>query len=239
MAFILTAGRVMLLPHASYAVICVALLVPAARAAAQEPSGAAVSGRVRLLDRGDRSAGDAGAAVVWLEGAGLRPAPARSVDVITERKEFRPRVTVSPAGSSVNFPNNDPFNHNVFSLSEHAPFDLGLYGRRQARSFTFTRPGLVRVFCNVHATMAAFVLVQPNGAFTQPGADGTFVLDDVPPGRYTLHAWHERATPASQDIEVGPGGVTGIALDLDARGYRFVQHLNKFGQPYSRGGARY
>lgn len=224
----------------SHAVIWIAPLVFAGVAPVPAPSSlATVSGRVTVVERGNKPASDVGTAVVWLEGAGARAASPRMVDVITEGKEFRPRVSVIPAGSTVRFPNNDPFNHNVFSLAEEAAFDLGLFGRGEAKSIKFTRPGVVRVFCNVHATMAGFIVVRDNGFYAQPGADGGFSLPGVPPGKYVLNAWHERATAARQDIEVAPQGLTGLAVELDARGYKFVQHLNKFGQPYSRGGARY
>jgi plastocyanin len=214
----------------SYAVICIATLLMG--------PGGSLSGRLTVVERGNRPARDVGAAVLWLDvPGGPRPA-ATTVEVITEGKEFRPRVTVVPVGSTVKFPNNDPFNHNVFSLSDEATFDLGLYGRRESRSFTFSRPGVIRIYCNVHATMGAYIVVRDNPHYTRPGADGTFTLDDVPPGRYVLHAWHERAVPAARSIEVGPRGAA-VDLQLDARGYKFVQHLNKFGQPYSRGGARY
>lgn len=224
----------------SYAVIWVATLalgLGSARAASAPL--AAVSGRLTVIERGNKSATDVGTAVVWLEAAGARPAAPKTVEVFTEGKDFRPRVTVIPAGSTVRFPNNDPFNHNVFSLSEDAPFDLGLFGRGEAKSTKFTRPGVVRVFCNVHANMAAYILVRDNGFYAQPGADGEFTIPGVPPGKYVLHGWHERATEAKQDVDVNAQGLAKVDLQLDARGYKFVQHLNKFGQPYLRGGARY
>jgi hypothetical protein len=127
----------------------------------------------------------------------------------------------------------------VFSLSDEQPFDLGLYGRGQAKSTRFTRAGVIRVYCNVHATMAAFVVVRDNAYFTQPAADGTFSIAAVPAGKYVLHAWHERTPELTREVEVGPQGAPNLDLQLDARGYKFVEHLNKFGQPYSKGGARY
>ena len=98
---------------------------------------AAVGGRAdHLVDRGDRPADDVGQAVAWLSAAApVSTAPAQA-QIGTEKKEFSPHVLVIPAGSTVSFPNHDPFNHNVFSLSEEAPFDLGLYSRGEARSVT-------------------------------------------------------------------------------------------------------
>ena len=203
------------------------------------PSAAAVAGRVTVLERGNKPANDVGQAVIWLEAPNAKAPAPKAISVATEGKEFRPRVAVVPLGSSVTFPNNDPFNHNVFSLSDEGAFDLGLYGRGQAKSTKFTRPGLIRVYCNVHAQMASFILVRDSPYYTQPSGDGTFSIAGVPAGKYVLHAWHERATELIQGVEVTPQGVAGLDLQLDARGYKFVQHLNKFGQPYSSGGARY
>jgi len=226
-------------PLPSHAVIWVAsllLLVPPPAALSRA---GAVSGRVAIVERGNKSGTDVGQAVVWLEAAGAKPAPARAISVITEGKEFRPRVSVVTVGSTVTFPNNDPFNHNVFSLSEEGQFDLGLFGRGQSKSTRFNRPAVIRVYCNVHATMAAFILVRDNSYFAQPSADGSFSIAGVPPGKYTVHAWHERAPEVTREVEVGPQGISGLDLQFDARGYKFVQHLNKFGQPYTKGGARY
>ena len=156
-------------PLPSHAVIWVAsltFLVPSPPTSFREAG--AVSGRVSIAERGNKSGTDVGQAVVWLEAPGSRPAAGKAVSIITEGKEFRPRVTVVPVGSTITFPNNDPFNHNVFSLSEEGAFDLGLYGRGQSKSTRFNRPGVIRVYCNVHATMATFILVRDNSWFAQP-----------------------------------------------------------------------
>ncbi len=221
----------------SHAVIWVAL-AGLASAPASQPV-ATVGGRVTIVERGNKPGTDIGQAVVWLEAVGAKAPAPKAASVFTEGKEFRPRVSVIPAGSSITFPNNDPFNHNVFSLSEEGMFDLGLYGRGQAKATKFTRPGVIRLYCNVHATMAAFVVVLDNAWYAQPSADGTFSIAGVPPGKYTLRAWHERAPQISREVDVGAQGITNLDLQFDGRGYKFVQHLNKFGQPYSKGGARY
>jgi plastocyanin len=212
-------------------------------AAAQvAPVKTVVSGRLTVLDRGNRSAADVGQSVIWLELAPTVPPPRMAqtrTETFTEGKQFLPRVSVVPAGSTIAFPNHDPFNHNVFSLSPEARFDLGLYGRGEAKSAPFPRAGIVRVYCNVHPQMSAIVVVRDNPYYTQPGADGSFTLNEVPPGSYVLHAWHERGGETTRAITVPAGGLRNTALQLDARGYRFVQHLNKFGQPYTQQGRRY
>jgi plastocyanin len=219
--------------------ILVAALAAPAGGAPAAPA-AAVTGTLVVRDKGDRQAEDVGRAVIWLEADGV-PAPAPDTAVVlTEGKEFRPRVSVVTVGSTISFPNNDPFNHNVFSLSPESQFDLGLYGRGRAKTADFPKSGLVRVYCNVHATMSAFVVAVPTAFHTRPSADGTFRLDAVPAGRYQLKAWHERAAAVTeQALVVGARGAGDLRVELDARQFAPVQHLNKFGQPYRTAGRRY
>jgi len=215
-----------------------AILLGGRPAAAQR--GPVVSGKIVVLDKGNKPSTDVGQAVIWLESPRAVPVTPMTAQVVTSDKEFKPRVVVVTVGSTVEFPNSDPFDHNVFSLSQEGLFDLGLYGRGMAKSARFTRPGIIRVYCNVHAQMSAFVVVRDSPFYAQPGGDGSFSIGAVPPGTYTLRAWHERAAELPpQAIQVGAQGVRGLELQLDARGYKFVQHLNKFGQPYPTRGRRY
>ncbi|HEX6668823.1 MAG TPA: carboxypeptidase regulatory-like domain-containing protein [Gemmatimonadales bacterium] len=200
---------------------------------------AEVTGRVTMLEKDDQRGDDVGQAVVWLTGPPASPRSPIETDLGTSDKEFSPHVLVVPVGSTVSFSNHDPFNHNVFSLSEENPFDLGLYGRGEARSVRFERPGVVRVYCNVHAQMSALVLVRDTPWYTQPASDGSFSLGAVPPGRYTLHAWHERAPEVARPLEVTAEGGEPLSIELDARGFQFKPHLNKHGQPYPQQGRRY
>ena len=176
------------------------------------------------------------AGLVWRRGAVTRD----TVRVVMGDKSFQPSVLVVPSGTTIGYLNTDGFNHNVFSLSPEGPFDLGLYGRGQERHTTLTRAGVLRVYCNVHATMSAYVVVRDNPYFTQPSGDGSFRIAGVPPGRYQLLAWHERAGEVlRQPVQVTETGIQGLELQLDARGYERVQHANKHGRPYSRRGRRY
>ena len=194
-----------------------------------------VAGRVTLLEKGGKAASDLGAAVVYLEGgSAARPV---SADVAINDKEFVPRVIVVPVGSTVRFLNHDPFDHNVFSAAEPA-FDLGQYGRGQTRDWTFTSPGLARVFCNIHPRMVVFVEVMTSRYFTQASADGTFEIADVPPGRWVLHAWHERSPEVTRELTVTAAGATGVELQLDARGFRWTPHKNKYGRDYPTNAGR-
>jgi plastocyanin len=197
-----------------------------------------VGGRVTVLEGEGRLAQDVGDAVVWLVPARVDTIHAvepRSVSIQTSDKEFRPHVVVVPAGSRVAFPNSDPFDHNVFSRTPEGAFDLGRYGRGRTRSTTLPQAGIIRVYCNIHAHMSAIVVVRDNPYYARPLADGSFTIRGVPPGTYTLHAWHERARAfRSRTIRVRGRRVRDVLVELDARGYEFVQHVNKYGQPYSR-----
>lgn len=206
-----------------------------------------VAGRIAILEKDNKPSPDLAAAVVYLEGAGLSlGAPGTStaapvtLDVAINDKVYVPHVLVAPAGSTVRFPNHDPFNHNVFSVSEPNQFDLGLYGRGETKAQVFAQPGLVRVYCNVHPRMVAYLVVTANRFYAQPGADGTFAIERVPPGRYRLHVWHARiAAEVIKEITVTAVGVTGdLVINLNARGYRPQAHKNKYGRPYPTNAGR-
>ena len=198
-----------------------------------------VSGKVTMMEKGEHPSSEVGQAVVWLTGANATVAEPSSAEMATEGKQFVPHLRIVQRGSSLSFPNHDPFNHNVFSLSGERVFDLGLYGRGEAKSVPFDTEGVVRVYCNVHAQMRGLVLVLGSSLFTQPGSDGSFRIEGVPPGDYVLHAWHERAATVSQPLRVGGNGVTRVAVALDARGFRIVQHKDKEGKSYSDRTRRY
>jgi hypothetical protein len=133
------------------------------------------------------------------------PRPHRGA-VEQRRKEFVPHVLAVPVGSTVDFPNSDPVYHNVFSLSDVKRFDLGLYKNGQSKDVTFTHSGVVRVLCNLHAAMTAYVVVhdEPFAMVTDRG--GRFHFRDLPPGRYRLRAWNERAKEmVTREVELQPG----------------------------------
>ncbi|HET8713107.1 MAG TPA: plastocyanin/azurin family copper-binding protein [Gemmatimonadales bacterium] len=198
-----------------------------------------IAGRIVILEKDNRPSPDLGDAVLYLEGPNSAATAAKpvTVDIAITDKVYAPHVVVVPLGSTVRFPNHDPFNHNVFSLSEPNTFDLGLYGRGETRSRTFEQAGLVRVYCNVHPRMVAYVLVMANRFYAQPGQDGSFVIDNVPAGRHRLHVWHERIpTEVVKDVTADSGGTLQIALN--ARGYRWQPHRNKYGRNYPTNAGR-
>jgi plastocyanin len=116
-------------------------------------------------------------------------------ELTTTRRQFSPRVLLVQAGTEVQFPNDDPILHNVFSSSSGNQFDLGHYGQGPGKSHRFVTPGLVRVFCNVHPAMSAHIVVVNSPHFVQPDRNGVFRLEDIPPMPGQLTIWHERSEP--------------------------------------------
>jgi plastocyanin len=153
--------------------------------------------------------------VVYLKDVVFRGAlPTVTGELRQEHETFVPHVLAITRGSSVDFPNDDPIFHNVFSLSSAATFDLRRYPRGQSRTQTFPKTGIVKVYCNIHSHMSATILVMDNPYFTIPALDGTFELTNVPPGQYTLVGWHERVGERRSAVRVEPGKASTVDLSL-------------------------
>jgi plastocyanin len=211
-------------------VLGVALLLAAAPAAA-----GTLRGRIEVVEKGGRRASDLDLAVVWVEGPRAMPEPGRAV-VTMKDKTFAPRVVVVPVGGTVEFPNEDRIFHNVFSVSGENRFDLDLYKRPKRGAWTFRHPGLVRVYCNIHPQMSAYVLVRDNPFWARPGLGGQFEIADVPAGTWVLKAWHERAGETARTVSVPETGDVDLSLSLDASKWKRAPHKNKFGKDYEVGG---
>ena len=194
-----------------------------------------ISGRVEMIDKAGRPATDLSDVVVYVEGARPRPrAATANPQVVMKGKAFAPRVAVVPVGGTVDFPNEDPIFHNVFSVSGENRFDLQLYKRPKSGSQTFQHPGVVRVYCNIHPQMSAVLLVRDNPYFAKAASDGTFTIEGVPAGRYKLTAWHDKGGETSQDVVVtAQGQLAARPMSLDASGYKPAPHKNKYGKDYS------
>ena len=210
--------------HLLAALVAVALAVPAAAADVQ--------GFVHLnTPSSERPAtGQQQPIVVYL--TGFRQPPTEDSPVISQKnKTFVPNLRVIVAGQSVQFTNDDPVVHNVFSTSSARAFDLGKPGPHQTRDVSFPTPGLVDVYCNIHETMFANVLVLPNRAFALVDEEGHFVIHDVPPGRYPLHVWGRNIEPFETEVTVSEGKAPPVDVVLSPRVFN-PTHLDKFGRQY-------
>jgi len=180
-------------------------------------------------------------AVVWLtptdaDTARVGPTPGH-FEILQEDKQFLPRVQALPVGSTVDFPNLDPFFHNVFSLFEGKRFDLGLYEAGTSRSAQFDRPGISYIFCNIHPDMVAVIVAVETDLFGLTDTSGRFRIDGVPAGDYQLHVWHERMQPEgdagdAEVISVGRSDVTTPPVKMETNDRVLEDHTNKFGLEY-------
>lgn len=170
-------------------------------------------------------------AVVYFvpEGGATHPKPGQS-QIYTRDKQFDPTSTVITLGSTIGFPNKDEVLHNVFSASPGAEFDLGLYGEGKSAAYTFSRPGVVIVHCNVHPLMQVSVLVLDTPYFTHPSRSGEFQLSGLPAGPGKLIVWHPRA--GMQTFPLLSSATSGLALQVVLSKPRVAPHLNKERKPY-------
>jgi plastocyanin len=153
--------------------------------------------------------------VVYLKGATPTGAlPIVRAQIRQENESFSPRVVAVTRGSTIDFPNFDPYFHNVFSLSGAGTFDLGRYPDGQSRSRQFARAGIVKVYCHIHSQMSATIVVLDHPYFATPEADGQFTIGGVPPGDYTLVGWHERVGEQESRVSVLAGRTTVADVSL-------------------------
>ena len=204
-----------------------------ASSAAQSVS---VIGRVSMY--GGTAPEDRASAVVWLIPVGGSSDAMPMHGVLRQKnKSFEPHLLVVTKGSTVDFPNLDPWFHNVFSLFNGKKFDLGLYEAGTTRTVHFDREGVSYIFCNIHPEMSAVVVVVSSPYFAVAGKNGDFSIASVPPGRYTLHVWSENALPETllamtHELEVN--GTTHSVGTLRIRETETAKahHKNKYGQDY-------
>jgi len=202
-------------------------------AAAAQPTGRVV-GTVKISD----ADGQPAVADVVVYVLGFNEPPSEKATTIAQKgRKFVPSLVAVTVGDKVEFPNFDPFLHNVFSQSPPRKFDLGSYPRGETKQMAFPELGVVDVYCNIHPEMAATIIVLPNRRHTVAGPDGKFVIDGVPPGDWTVWAFTRRAKPVSSRVTVKPGADATIDLAI-ARGAE-PAHLNKYGEKYKDGGPTY
>jgi plastocyanin len=205
---------------------------------AQQP----LSARVDLTRDGHRLK-NASEAVLWLTPVGTKvesphQSPSEVPKLVQKDKSFRPDLLVIPVGGKVEFPNHDPFFHNVFSLFEGKRFDLGLYESGTSRVVQFDRPGISFIFCNIHAQMSAVIITLATPYYAISDARGQLSINDVPPGRYELQLFHASVPPdalraLTREVTIAPGQNTLGNFTLPETDV-LVAHKNKYGHDYDR-----
>lgn len=180
-------------------------------------------------------------AVAWLEPQQGTPAlpfaPQGQYTLLQKNRTFIPHLLVIPVGGVVEFPNKDPFFHNVFSLYEGKRFDLGLYEAGSSKSVTFSRPGASYIFCNIHPEMSAVILALSTPLYSIADANDGIVLTGVPAGDYRLHLWIEGVPQSYLDgmsrlVHVSSHNVDLGTLSAPIAKPGSATHSNKFGKPY-------
>lgn len=206
---------------------------------------ATARGQVLLIDHAKRYSKNNANVVLWLTPKSqpvshselLRNFRAAGPLRLVQRdKAFHPHILVVPAGAVVEFPNHDPFFHNVFSLFEGKRFDLGLYEAGTSRRVHFDRPGISYIFCNIHAQMGAVVIALETPYYAISRKSGEFNIPDVPPGVYELQVWYEGSTAdvlkaLTRTVTISETGVSLAAIHV-VENTSLMPHKNKYGQDY-------
>ena len=214
------------------------LLLTAVCASAQQ---ATLTAHVQLTRRNGHSVTNAAKAVVWLTPIGAAVEPSRQEasqipQLVQKNKSFQPSLLVIPVGGKVEFPNHDPFFHNVFSLFEGVRFDLGLYESGTTRFVQFDKPGVSFIFCNIHAQMSAVVIALATPYYAISDSRGNLSIPKVPPGRYDVQVFHTAVTPnalraLNREITVAAGD-TSLGTFALAESDLTLAHRNKYGRDY-------
>jgi plastocyanin len=209
---------------------------------AKTPRPDEVTGEVTLTQSGSDAAPDASQVVVWLTPTGSTTMPHAAIDkpryrLVQHNKRFEPSLLVVPVGSVVDFPNDDPWFHNVFSLYRGKRFDLGLYQAGTQRSVRFDRIGPSYLFCNIHPEMTGVVLAVDSNLYAISDKTGRYAIGGVAPGRYTMHIWYENAKPESlvslQRTVVVDEAIRSLpTVSVPVVKQLQKEHKNKYGQDY-------
>lgn len=192
-----------------------------------------IAGEVAVRTTSGALRADRSNVVVFLDGGPALPhTPPRRRPALSQReRRFEPRVLPVLRGTTVDFPNDDTIFHNVFSLSNARPFDLGVYEQGCCKSIDFPRPGLALIHCNIHPQMVASIVVLENPFFTLTDEAGLFVLPEIPDGTYWLRTWHEYGGETREEVSVSGKSIHLRTLEIQEQRVQ-LEHKNKFGLPY-------
>jgi plastocyanin len=230
-------------PQRSTTLICVSLLLGLA-VTQLHAQGVEVSAKISTsTDKKHKDLASAANVVLWLSPlkpglpTPLLPARQTTYRLVQKNKMFTPHLLVVPTGTSVQFPNEDPFFHNVFSLFNGKRFDLGLYESGTSRSVRFDREGVSYIFCNIHPEMGAVVLALSTPYFGISSNVGVVTIHNVPPGSYRLNLWSENGQTidpgaAEQIVQISSNPVHLADITLQATPNALANHKNKFGEDY-------
>jgi plastocyanin len=217
--------------------VCLGATCRAARAQSID-----VSASVVLHRPANATASGSADVVVWLTplentGTQAQPPVQQHFTLAQKDKMFHPHLLVVPVGSSIDFPNLDPFFHNVFSLFNGKRFDLGLYEGHSHRAVRFDREGVSYIFCNIHPDMGAVVVSLSTPYYAVSKTDGRILLRDVPPGRYRVHLWAENVglqslNGLSRDVQIDAQDNQLGTFELKTSAETAAHHKNKFGEDY-------
>jgi plastocyanin len=205
------------------------VLVALALLAGTAHAGGRVVGKVTVTDANGKPASSD--VIVYVVGFAEQPASPAGATITQKGRKFVPDLVAITVGQTISFPNGDAFLHNVFSQSPARKFDLGSFKKGETKDKQFPNAGVVDVYCNIHPEMAATILVLPNQRHTRTAADGSFAIDGVPAGRWTVFAYSRRATkPVSAAVTVTENAEATVNLAL-VRGAE-PPHVNKYGEKY-------
>lgn len=217
------------------------LAIAVSRLSAQNSSTVNVGARLALPKNTARH--PLPSAVLWLMPLEQTPPapfrPEHHYTLLQKNRMFRPHLLIIPVGSVVQFPNADPFFHNVFSLFDGKRFDLGLYEAGSTKSVTFSREGVSYIFCNIHPEMSAVILTLSTALYTEADPNGAFHLANIPAGYYEMHIWIEGVTQPdlnqmTRRVHLVPGSGDLGSVTVPAALLRPPTHTNMFGQAYDR-----
>jgi plastocyanin len=208
---------------------------------------ASVTAQAELVSRNggkkreqSKNGADLSNVVVWLtplDVAATKHTTGKLPQLIQRNKNFEPHLVVVQTGSVIEFPNRDPFFHNVFSLFDGKRMDLGLYEAGTAKTARFERQGVSFLFCNIHAEMSAVVVAVDTPYFGHSDREGHVVMPEVPDGRYRLHVWYERSSPEDlqaleRDVEISFAKRAIGPVRVIVNPNWSLAHKNKYGQEY-------